>query len=59
MKKVNISTFNKPLADRLRPLKLEIFRSRRNYLEDKLLREAIESNIPSMILGSPKQEKQR
>jgi putative ATPase len=50
-----MSTFNKPLADRLRPLKLEDFLGQEEIVgENKLLREAIENdNIPSMIFWGP------
>jgi putative ATPase len=50
-----MSTLNKPLADKLRPLKLEDFLGQEEIIgENKLLREAIKNdNIPSMIFWGP------
>jgi len=50
-----MSTLNKPLADKLRPNKLEEFLGQEEIVgESKLLREAIKNdNIPSMIFWGP------
>lgn len=50
-----MSTLNKPLADKLRPNKLEDFLGQEEIIgEKKLLREAIKNdNIPSMIFWGP------
>ncbi len=50
-----MSTLNKPLADKLRPNKLEDFLGQEEIIgENKLLREAIENdNVPSMIFWGP------